>query len=644
VSVHLCNIAMVLSKLWHAKLELKVTGETFGARPTKGLPTPSGSTISRDMRLIRIIGILAWSLGGPLPLIADTNTSAALPSYLVKFTAETVRADGKIDETAWAAAPWSTDFVWIEMGDAAPLSSRFKAMYTRQGLHFAFEFESPRAPGETLDPDFPYACEIFLDPEGRGRHYLEYAIAPDGAEHSMVWQGKLSVREWKAELGIRSEAGVARTALDPKGERLSYEISFPWTWMASLMGKRKLPPARGESWRANFSRVEAGEFAGDYSWAPMGGVYYMHNPGCFGWLVFAGEENPLATADAAPGTPLEDDVFKIAGSRRFPLFSRTLWPGWLISPAQEEFHFAVSKTYVTRLDAEGRAEWRLTRKDGLPQFIRSLALVGDKLYVAGLGINAGVATVTDHGSLRRVAEQDRFVLDIQATLFWLGDNRAVAASGNRFQIITSQAILPAVEAGAKVQCAVAIPDSKVAIGTANAIELYDATGKLIQRTIVAGGITSLARLQGAAIGVSGKNGLYRMLPTGECGYWPRLLRTKFDRVYTDSRGRCWAAFEGGLVLIEAGEMRIFNEPRGVMGFQISGAAEMEEGTMVFACTVPNAHWYGSTLHSSFLLTCDGKRCNKYTFRDGLPGQLNSLSKVDGDVFLCTNTGIFRFRK
>src|ERR1043166_647543 len=117
--------------------------------------------------------------------------------------------------------------------------------------------------------------------------------------------------QWKGEPSIAAKSGVTR-GIDASHEKLVYEVSFPWNGMSRLTGKRVFPPAKGEAWRANFSRVEAGEAQGDYAWTPMGGIYYMHNPGCFGWLVFAGEKEPLSDVSSASLKLLPDDTFQIA--------------------------------------------------------------------------------------------------------------------------------------------------------------------------------------------------------------------------------------------------------------------------------------------------------------------------------------------
>src|SRR6516225_5217850 len=45
-------------------------------------------------------------------------------SYLCRFTSEPIHIDGQLDEAAWAAAPWTSDFVDVQ-GAAKP-APRFR--------------------------------------------------------------------------------------------------------------------------------------------------------------------------------------------------------------------------------------------------------------------------------------------------------------------------------------------------------------------------------------------------------------------------------------------------------------------------------------------------------------------------------------
>lgn len=585
-------------------------------------------------------GLLMF-LVAALPTVAALGD--ALPSYLVRYTASAIVADGKIDEAAWTNAAWSSDFVWIDTGDAAPLKSRFKALYNRNGLHFAFEYEAPRLPGEPLDADMPRACEVFLDPEGRGRRYLEYAAAPDGAQHTVIWNGKLSVRDWSGELGVNPQVAITNIATGANRETVIYEVAFTWSELSKLTRQRPAPPAAGTAWRANFSRVETGEFAGDHVWAPME-VSYMHNPGQFGWLVFAGTDNALSQVPPSAVVPKVEDAQKIRGSSRFPLFHRALWTRFPLQADAEGNLYAVGKSFITCLSREGLAKWTLTRRDRVPQFIRSAAVVGDKLYLTGEGAHAGLMTVADDGRIERLGKKEGFHLSISAKLQPVRNDRALILDGNQYQVITPEALRAPVQVAQKVRCLALLDEDRVAVGTEAGFALHDAGGKLVRHSPIEGGIHAVATIGDFAVGASGKSGLYRLNADGACAYHPQPLRTKFDAVFADGRGGCWAAYTGGLLHVDrAGNVRNFAEPLGLAGLEIYDGAATPDGRAVFAARVPGANWYGSGRHSTVVLSFNGSRWHRWTARDAVPGVVNSISAVGGRFFLSTNAGVFQFR-
>src|SRR5437588_10474098 len=83
-----------------------------------------------------------------------------------------VRVDGKLDERAWRAAAWTTDFVDIE-GSAKPTSryrTRAKILWDDEYLYIGAELEEPEVKATLTkhdsvifhDNDF----EVFLKPPG----------------------------------------------------------------------------------------------------------------------------------------------------------------------------------------------------------------------------------------------------------------------------------------------------------------------------------------------------------------------------------------------------------------------------------------------------------------------------------------------
>jgi hypothetical protein len=579
--------------------------------------------------------VLAATMG--IALAAEAG-AADLPTYLVRFAAQPPRVDGRLEEAAWAEAPWSRDFAWVDAGDPAPVGSRFKAVYGREGLYFGGVFAGEALPPGPLDPDLPRACEVFLDPQGRGQTYLEYAVSPEGVEHAVVWHGRLSMQSWKGSFASRTRSAVTRQALPDGGEAIAYAICFPWTALRALQPQGPLPPPRGTAWRANFSRVETGRFAGDFTWAPCG-YYYLHTPNTFGWLVFAGEHNDLRPLP--PLRPSRDVSERITGSPRFRLLSRIYWTRFPLLPARDGGFWAVTKCSVSELNRDGRVRFTRTRRDGLPQFIRSLAPTTEGLYVAGDGLAAGLAVVGSDGSVRRLGVAAGLALDGLGRVVALDEQTCLVAAGDRVQVVRAGRFLPPARVGGNVLSACGLAGGRVAVGMTEGVEVLDGEGLRLHSTRIAGGLVSLTPYRGAALGVSGKNGLYRIAADGACGYFPGPLRTRFDGVWVDSRGRCWAGYTGGLLLIEGSNLKDFREPGGVGGFRVTSAAPWGEGGMVFLCTLPTDPWYQSGGQSPFLLLCRGGRWERVTLAKGLPGQVSAVSAVGGRVFLSSSAGAFQ---
>jgi len=92
--------------------------------------------------------------------------------YLRPFTASPITIDGKLNEAAWTAAPWTDDFRDIQ-GAAKPpprFRTRAKLLWDNEYLYVAAELEEPHVWATITnhdsvifqDPDF----EVFIDPDG----------------------------------------------------------------------------------------------------------------------------------------------------------------------------------------------------------------------------------------------------------------------------------------------------------------------------------------------------------------------------------------------------------------------------------------------------------------------------------------------
>jgi len=174
--------------------------------------------------------------------------------------------DGRLDDEAWSAAPWTANFVDIE-GQVKPpprFATRAKLLWDDEALYVAAVLDEPHVWG-TLgrrddivfeDNDF----EVFVDPEGDGRWYGEIEVNALGTLFDLrlsraYREGGLADHEWSPP-GLRAAVAVDGTLNDPSDTDRGWtvEIAIPHAALADH-GSTAAPRA-GDVWRVNFSRVQ----------------------------------------------------------------------------------------------------------------------------------------------------------------------------------------------------------------------------------------------------------------------------------------------------------------------------------------------------------------------------------------------------
>ena len=176
--------------------------------------------------------------------------------------------DGKLDDPAWKAAPWTEPHRDIE-GDLKPdpsLRTREKMLWDDEYLYIAAELEEPHV-WATLtehdsvifrDNDF----EVFIDPDGDNQEYYELEVNAFGTWWDLLLtkaykDGGSAVNGWEMH-GIKVATHVAGTINDPSDvdEGWTLEIAMPWKALAEC-AHRPTPPVHGDQWRIN-SRASSG--------------------------------------------------------------------------------------------------------------------------------------------------------------------------------------------------------------------------------------------------------------------------------------------------------------------------------------------------------------------------------------------------
>jgi hypothetical protein len=255
---------------------------------------------------------LPHSDGQPKPAVAEGRVPPFVrpKGYVCCRASKPLVIDGKLDDEAWRAVPWTDDFVDIE-GAAKPrprFRTRVKMLWDDNYFYIGAELEESHV-WATLtqhdavifdDNDF----EVFIDPNGDNHEYYEFEINALNTGWDLFLtkpykDGGKAMNSWEIP-GLKTAVHVNGALNDPSDTDAgwSVELAFPWKVLGEAAGMPS-PPNDGDQWRVNFSRVEwqtnivAGKYVkvkekkeDNWVWSPQG-VIDMHRPETWGYVQFS---------------------------------------------------------------------------------------------------------------------------------------------------------------------------------------------------------------------------------------------------------------------------------------------------------------------------------------------------------------------
>lgn len=272
----------------------------------------------KPIKIIMKISVLILSatfcLAQSLP-IPDKNIVPK--NYICFQTEDDIIIDGKLDETSWDKAQWTTDFVDIE-GDKKPkprFRTRAKMLWDEKNFYVAAKMEEPDIWGTLKNRDdiifYDNDFEVFIDPDGNTRGYAEFEMNA----LNTIWDlllvmpyrdiDQAAVHGWDIK-DIKSGVHIQGTLNKPgdQDEFWTVEIAFPFEAFKEI-ARVNIPPKDGDQWRVNFSRVqwktevkdgkyqklinpETGKSLPEdnWVWTPQG-VVNMHYPEMWGYVQFS---------------------------------------------------------------------------------------------------------------------------------------------------------------------------------------------------------------------------------------------------------------------------------------------------------------------------------------------------------------------
>ena len=263
---------------------------------------------------------LQISCSGPTGIIE--NPKSFMPpkpdpkGYVCYRATDIITIDGLLNESDWAAAPWTSYFVDIE-GDKKPVplyKTRMKMLWDDEYLYIAAVLEEPHVWATLRQRDtvifYDNDFEVFIDPDGDTHNYYELEVNAFGTPWDLLLvkpyrDGGPAVINWDIN-GLKVGTEIEGTINHPEDSDngWSVEIAIPFQVLKEC-NKGSGLPAGGDRWRINFSRVEwrtliedgrykkeinpsTGKPFPEYNWvwSPQGFIN-MHMPEMWGYLQFS---------------------------------------------------------------------------------------------------------------------------------------------------------------------------------------------------------------------------------------------------------------------------------------------------------------------------------------------------------------------
>lgn len=250
------------------------------------LSTIETGQIREKMRHIILLGLFIGataSFGAESGNLPETKTVVDMPNVCIShYTSEKIKIDGILDEEVWAKIKPILISYRLESGKQpmkATYRTEVRTCWDKKNLYVSFVCEDEDIWATETQKDKPIfrenVCELFLDPSGQGKDYIEIEVNPLGAILDLVTPRPESVRYWtrwaKWDMkGLKTAVRINGTINNRQDKDSSWivEMVLPFKSIPHI----KRHPQVGDIWRVNFCRVTSSVFLDKQeicSWVPL---------------------------------------------------------------------------------------------------------------------------------------------------------------------------------------------------------------------------------------------------------------------------------------------------------------------------------------------------------------------------------------
>jgi len=224
---------------------------------------------------------------------AQLTGRGVLPAYEIRRAPSPIAIDGKLDDTAWKAAPLAAPFHfnWWKSGEKEATDVRM--LWDDQNLYVGFYCHDRHISAVVTERHGPVSkddcVEIFLSPNPqKPANYYTFEINAIG---TMLNRNKADW--WNGPPTWEPEGVSHRTSLQSSSPKLESASDQDWVVELAIPFRNfardsaHTPPTPGEIWRLNLYRTGGITNPQQSSWSPLPPqVHSFHTPTAFGFVEF----------------------------------------------------------------------------------------------------------------------------------------------------------------------------------------------------------------------------------------------------------------------------------------------------------------------------------------------------------------------
>lgn len=227
--------------------------------------------MQRNMALLGLFMVAVASFGAEAGSLPETKTVAAMPNVCVShYTSEKIKIDGILAEEVWAKIKPILISYRLESGKQptqVTYRTEVRTCWDKKNIYLSFVCEDEDVWATKTQKDEPLfnenVCELFLDPLGQGKDYIEIEVNPLNTILDLVTPRPEVAQYWtrwaKWDMkGLKTAVQINGTINNRQDKDSSWivEMALPFKSIPHF----KEYPQFGDIWRVNFCRVASSVF------------------------------------------------------------------------------------------------------------------------------------------------------------------------------------------------------------------------------------------------------------------------------------------------------------------------------------------------------------------------------------------------